>query len=130
MRVTHSQADYCPHCGNPFQIVRVRFRFNGAATESVCPNCAIPSAEPEILANGEQSGRIKQYVWRGLARMDSLDLRVRRIVAFIIGAVIVAGILRHAFHVYGGYSRPEIAMGALIAVPAVVLVIILLRKKR
>ncbi len=62
--------------------------------------------------------------------MDSLNLRVKRIVAFIIGAVIVAAVLRHAFHVYGGFSRPEIAMGALIAVPAVVLVIILLRKKR
>ena len=125
-----SEADYCPHCGNPFQIVRVQFRFRGATTESVCPNCAIASEEPEIPANAKQLSRINRYVWRGLARMDSLNLRVKRIVAFIIGAVIVAAVLRHAFHVYGGFSRPEIAMGALIAVPAVVLVIILLRKKR
>jgi hypothetical protein len=31
--------------------------------------------------------------------------------------------------VYGGYSRPEIAMGALIALPAVMLIFLLLRKR-
>ena len=61
--------------------------------------------------------------------MDSLDLRTRRVVAFVIGAVIVAAILRHGFHVYGGYSRPEIAVGALIALPAVMLIFLLLRKR-
>jgi hypothetical protein len=61
--------------------------------------------------------------------MDSLNLRTRRVVAFVIGAVIVAAALRHSFHVYGGYSRPEIAMGALIALPAVMLIFLLLRKR-
>jgi hypothetical protein len=126
MRVGQNQADFCPRCGDPFQIIRVKFRFSGVATESVCPNCAIVSAAPEIA---NQSGRINRYFWRRLARMDSLNLQVRRVAALVIGAVIVAAVLRHAFHVYGGFSRPEIAVGALIAVPAVMLVIILLRKR-
>jgi hypothetical protein len=121
-----SQADYCPHCGDSFQIARVKFGFRGASTELVCPNCTIMRAAPEIT---KQPGRIKRYFWRGLERMDSLNLRARRVIASVIGAVIVAAVLRHGFHVYGGYSRPEIAVGALLALPAVILVFLLLRKR-
>jgi hypothetical protein len=126
MRVGQNQADYCPHCGDPFQIVRVRFGFRGAVTDSVCPNCAIVSAAPEFA---KRSGRINRYFWRGLERLDSLNLQVKRVVAFMIGAVIVAAVMRHAFHVYGGFSRPEIAVGALIALPTVMLIFLLLRKR-
>ena len=125
-RVGQDQIDCCPHCGDPFQIICVKFELRGAATESACPNCALVPAAPEIA---KQSGRITRYLGRGRARMESLNLRTRRVVAFIIGAVIVAAILRHGFHVYGGYSRPEIAVGALIALPAVMLIFLLLRKR-
>ncbi len=68
--------------------------------------------------------------WAGspLARIDSLNLRTKRVVAFVIGAVILAAVLRHGFHVYAGYSRPEIAVGALIALEAAMLAFLLLRK--
>jgi hypothetical protein len=121
-----NQADYCPHCAEPFQIARVKFGFRGVSTESVCPNCAIASEATKIA---KKSNQISRYFWRGLARMDSLNLRTRRVIAFVIGAVIVAAVLRHVFHVYGGYSRPEIAVGALLALPAVILIFLLLRKR-
>ena len=62
--------------------------------------------------------------------MESLDLRVRYVLAFVIGAVITAAALRHGVHVYGGISPEEIRTGSLVAIPAVALALIVLRKKR
>jgi hypothetical protein len=121
-----NQADDCPHCGGTFQIVRVKFGLRGASTESVCPNCAIASEAPKFA---NRSSRIGRRFRRGLARVGSLNLRTRRVVAVVIGAVIVAAALRHGFHVYGGYSRSEIAEGALIALPAALLIFLALRKR-
>jgi hypothetical protein len=125
--VIQEQIDCCPHCGDPFQIVCVKFGPRGAATESVCPNCAIVPAAPAIAK--QQSAASTRYFWRRLAKVNSLKLRTRRVVAFVIAAVTFAAVLRHGFHVYGGYSRPEIAVGALIALPTVMLIFHLLRKR-
>jgi hypothetical protein len=62
--------------------------------------------------------------------MDALNLRFRHVVAFIVGALILAAVLRHTIHIYGGFSREEIRAGALAALPAVVLAIIFLQRKR
>ncbi|SDS76581.1 hypothetical protein SAMN05444158_7087 [Bradyrhizobium canariense] len=62
--------------------------------------------------------------------MDSLNLRFRYVLAFLIGAAITAAALRHAVHMYGGIPREEIRVGALMAIPAVALVIIFFRGKR
>jgi hypothetical protein len=51
--------------------------------------------------------------------MDTLNLRFRHVLAFLIGAVITAAALRHGFHVYGGFSREEIRLDALLALLAV-----------
>ena len=62
--------------------------------------------------------------------MDSLNLRFRHVLVFLIGALITAAALRHGFHVYGGFSREEIRLDALIAIPALALAIVLIRRKR
>jgi hypothetical protein len=104
---------------------------------TVCPNCAIASAEEcgsagsKILVEAKQLADATRGVWQGVvSRMESLDLRVRYVLAFVIGAVITAAALRHGVHVYGGISPEEIRNGSLVAIPAVALALIVLRKKR
>jgi hypothetical protein len=55
--------------------------------------------------------------------MDPLSFRFRYGVAILFVAVIIAGVLRHVFHVYGGLSREEIRAGALMVIPAIALAI-------
>lgn len=62
--------------------------------------------------------------------MEALNSRFKYVVAFLIAAVIIAALLRHAIHVYGGLSREEIRAGALIAIPAVALLLIFLVVKK
>jgi hypothetical protein len=128
------QADFCPNCRSPFEIVIVEFRFNGTAMIVACPNCAIASkwraAESKILHNAKTLVIKAQVFWHGIARMDSFERRYRYALAFLIGAVITAAALRHGVHVYGGFSREEIRVGALITIPAVALAIIFFQRKR
>jgi hypothetical protein len=120
------QADFCPHCQNRFEIVRVKFGFGGATTIATCPNCAMVSAERSRCVELNDWN-----FWQGPARvMDHLNLRFKYIAAFLIGAVIIAAVLRHTVHVYGGFPREEIRTGALIAIVAVLLAIVFLRRKR
>jgi hypothetical protein len=137
MSLSEDQADCCPHCRSPFEIVHVKFRFNGTAMIAACPNCAIASvdewraAEAKILDNAKKLAITTRGFWQGVAtRMDSLDQRFRYVLAFLIGAVITAAALRHGVHVYAGIPREEIRWDALMAIPAVALVIIFFRRKR
>jgi hypothetical protein len=129
------QADFCPHCRSPFEIVHVQFRFNGTAMIAACPNCATASvderrgAESKILDHAKKLAINTRGFWHGVARMYSLDRRFRYVLAFLIGAVIAAAALRHIVHMYGGISREEIRAGALMAIPGVALAIIFLRRK-
>ena len=129
--------DCCPHCRSPFEIVFVKFRFGRTAMIMRCPNCAIASAEgwraaeSKTLDGAKKIARITRGFWRGVAsRMDSLNLRFRYVLAFLIGAVITAAALRHGAHVYGGFSREEIRTDALMAIPVVALALISFRRKR
>jgi hypothetical protein len=129
--------DRCPYCRSSFEIVYVKFRFSGVAMITTCPNCAIasaeecPSAKSEFLGEANQLAATTRYVWQGMvSRMDSLNLRVRYVLAFMIGAVITAAALRHGVHVYAGIAPEEIRKGALVAIAVVALAIIVLRKKR
>ena len=65
-----------------------------------------------------------------MSRIDSLNHRVRQVLAFFIGAVITAAALRHGIHVYGGISPAEMRNDALTAVLAVALAMIAFRRKR
>jgi hypothetical protein len=120
------QADFCPHCQNRFEIVRVKFGFGGATTIATCPNCAMVSAERSRTVESNDWN-----FWQGPASvMDGFNQRFKYIAAFLIGAVIIAAVLRHTVHVYGGLPREDIRTDALIAIVAVLLVIIFLRRKR
>jgi hypothetical protein len=129
--------DCCPHCRSPFEIVFVKFRFGRTAMIVRCPNCAIASAEgwraaeSKTLDGAKKIARITRGFWPGVAcRMDSLNLRFRYVLAFLIGAVITAAVLRHTVHTYGGISREDIRADALMAIPAVALAIIFFRRRR
>jgi len=60
---------------------------------------------------------------------DAINSRLKYTIVFVVAAVIVAALLRHTVHVYGGFTREEIRTGALIALP-VVLVFFLGRWRR
>jgi hypothetical protein len=55
MSLSEDQADCCPHCRMPFEIVHVKFRLSGTAIIACCPNCAmvsadvLPTAESQII---------------------------------------------------------------------------------
>ena len=136
MSLSEDQADCCPDCRKPFEIVHVKFRLSGTAMIACCPNCARasvdvwPAAESQIIDKAKKLAITTWGYWqRAAIWMDSLDQRFRHVLAFLIGAVITAAALRHAIHIYGGISREEIRAGALVAVPAVALAIIIFRRK-
>jgi hypothetical protein len=52
---------------------------------------------------------------------DLVNTRLKHTLAFLIGAIITAAVLRHVGHVYVGFSREELRMYSLIAVPAATL---------
>jgi hypothetical protein len=134
--LSEDQADFCPHCRSPLEIVQVKFKFNGTVMISTCPNCAIASVDEWRAAEWKNLDAKKlalavatRSVWQGVAtRMDALDQRFRYILAFLIGAVITAAALRHVVHVYGGITREEIRAGALMSIPAVAFAIFLFRR--
>jgi hypothetical protein len=130
MSLSEDQADFCPHCRSPFEIMIVKFRLNGTAMIATCPNCAIASVDEWRADNLKHLAITTRGLWHGVARMYSLDRRIRYVVAFLIGAVITAATLRHGLHVYGGISREEIRWDALMAIPAIALAIIFFRRMR
>jgi hypothetical protein len=128
------QSDCCPHCRIPFEIVSVKFKFGGVAMIASCPNCAVAAewltAEWETLKKLKKlSASCFEPFGRVVGIMDPLSFRFRYFVAILFVTVIIAGVLRHIFHVYGGLSREEIRAGALMAIPAIVLAIIFFQRK-
>jgi hypothetical protein len=125
---SEDQADCCPYCRRPLEILFVKFRIGGTAIVASCANCGIAradewrAAESKTLDNAKKLARNTRGLWRGLAS--------RYVLTFLLGAVITAAALRHSVHVYGGISPEEIRAGALMAIPAVALAIIFFRRKR
>jgi hypothetical protein len=60
--------------------------------------------------------------------LDPREFRFRYLVGIVLAAILVAALLRHVLHVYGGLSREDIRADALIAVVVIVLTTILLRR--
>jgi hypothetical protein len=132
-----NQADECPYCRSGLEIVCVRFRLKSAVAIWHCPNCAVASAPDSSSTNRRSLDFAKKFAllagrwWAGACRMEqAINSRVKYALAFFIAAILVAAILRHAVHVYGGFSRGEIRDAALIALPAAIVVFHLLRKRR
>jgi hypothetical protein len=128
------QSDCCPHCRIPLEIVSVKFKLSGGAIICSCPNCAIAADWP--AAKWGTLNELKKIRARcfGLLRpvvsvMDPRSSRFRYFVAILFVTLITAGVLRHVFHVYGGFSREEIRAGALMAIPALALAIMFFQRK-
>ncbi len=47
--------------------------------------------------------------------LDPREFRLRYLVAIVVGTILIAALLRHLLHVYGGLSREDIRVDALIA---------------
>ena len=47
--------------------------------------------------------------------LDPREFRLRHLVAIVVGTILIAALLRHLLHVYGGLSREDIRVDALIA---------------
>jgi hypothetical protein len=60
---------------------------------------------------------------------DIINARFKRTLAFLIGAVVTAAVLRHVGHVYVGFSREELRAYALIAVPVATLAFYFVRER-
>jgi hypothetical protein len=65
---------------------------------------------------------------RGNGVLDPLDFRFRYLIGIVLAAILIAALLRHVLHVYGGLSREDIRADALIAVFVVVVTTILIRR--
>jgi hypothetical protein len=61
---------------------------------------------------------------------QAINRRVRSTLLFLVGALIVAALLRHAVHVYGGFSREDIRVFALLTLPVALVVFSRLRRRR
>ena len=131
------QVDECPYCRSGFEIVCVRFRLKSAVAIWHCPNCAVASTADGNSANRRSLDFAKKFAllagrwWAGACRMEqAINSRVKYALAFLIAAILVAALLRHTVHVYGGFSRGEIRDATLIALPAAIVVFHLLRSRR
>lgn len=118
--------DRCPYCRNAFEIVVVRFSTFSTGIVLSCPNCAIVSADPADSA--KSIGTLS--IIRGIRMIASVNTRFRNIVASVIVAVLAAALLRHGIHIYGGVPPEEIRLGAFLGMPAVVLVLLILGKRK
>jgi hypothetical protein len=58
--------------------------------------------------------------------IDALNSRFRHILTFLVAALIVAGLLRHTIHVYGGITREDIRWFALVLLAPVGLMMLAL----
>ena len=47
--------------------------------------------------------------------LDPREFQLRYLVAIVVGTILIAALLRHVLHVYGGISREDIRVDALIA---------------
>jgi hypothetical protein len=47
--------------------------------------------------------------------LDPREFRLRYVVVIVVGTIVIAALLRHVLHVYGGLAREDIRVDALIA---------------
>jgi hypothetical protein len=62
--------------------------------------------------------------------MDPINFRMRYLIVIFFAAIVIAAVLRHVIHTYGGFSREEIRAVSLGAIVAVFLVVLFIVKKR
>jgi hypothetical protein len=62
--------------------------------------------------------------------MEALNSRFRNLLAFVVAALIVAGLLRHVVHVYGGIAPADIRWFALVSLAPLALVVLALAERQ
>ena len=115
--------DYCPHCRQRFEIVFVKFTAFGARAVSSCPNCALLPIEPRSM-------RTTSRYFSGTRMIEALNSRFKIIVFMGLAAILIAGFLRHALHIYGGISREDIRADSLLLICAFGIVIVFFKVLR
>ena len=121
------RCDACSYCQTRFDIIAVKFRMNGVRMVSTCPICGIASVDDCGLSKDrgrQRDTNLTRPLFSTLSMVlnmiETLNSQFKYIVAFVVAAVVVAAVLRHTIHVYGGISRGDICVAALIALgPAV-----------
>jgi hypothetical protein len=128
------QADCCPYCRKPLEIVFVKFKFSCVTMIASCPNCAMANewlvAKSKNLDYAKRLKQLKSIIWDTPRGMATARPRLRYVLSFPVGAVVDAAALRHGVHVYGGLSREEMRAGALLAIPIVALAMIFFQRRR
>ena len=64
----------------------------------------------------------------GAHMLDPRDFRLRYFLLILLAAVLIAALLRHTLHVYGGLSREDIGLDALLAAISIGFVMVCLRR--
>jgi hypothetical protein len=59
---------------------------------------------------------------------DPRDFRLRYLLLIVLAAILIAALLRHALHVYGGLSREDIRVDALLAAAVICMVVVFFRR--
>jgi predicted amidophosphoribosyltransferase len=111
--------DHCPYCGQAFEILCVKFGASGVRTVSRCPNCALAPTEP--------ASRAAPSIGLAIRMLQTINSRFKIVVIFTLAAVLVAAVLRHTLHVYGGMAPADIRSNTLLFVLAVATVMVVVR---
>jgi hypothetical protein len=64
--------------------------------------------------------------------LDPLNSRLKYFLMAVFAAVLTAATLRHIIHIYGGFTRQEIRLGAIVAIAAIAAIafaVTILRRK-
>jgi hypothetical protein len=118
----NENSERCPRCRQGLEIIAVKFAFRGARTVSRCLNCAVICVEPK------QSNKTpSRYLGWTAKVIKALNSEVKSIILVAFAAVLVAGVLRHTLHVYGGVSPEDIRSDSLLLVSAFAIVVVLFR---
>lgn len=68
------------------------------------------------------------HFFRNAQMPDPRDFRLRHFLWIVLAAVLIAGLLRHILHVYGGWSREDIRLNALLAAAVIGVATIFFRR--
>ena len=68
------------------------------------------------------------YFREDILLLDPRSFRLRNFLAIAFAAVFIAAVLRHVLHVYGGISREEIRVDAILAMLIVGVATVLFRQ--
>jgi hypothetical protein len=93
------------------------------------PDYPVPGRKGPGGHPNDKKARNINWVMKRFNLQETLNARFRHVLAFAITAVVIAALLRHTVHVYGGYSPADIRGYALMSIPLVVILLALAKGK-